>query len=188
MMKAILAADEGWGIGNRGKLLVSIPADMRFFQRMTTGNIVVMGRKTLESFPGGRPLKNRTNIVLTGNPDYRAEGARIVHGPDELADVLSRENKEGKDIFVIGGAVIYRLLLPYCDTVFVTKINYRYEADAYFPDLSRDPEWELAEESEEQTYFELTYTFQTWKRVSGGEELPGAVPAKEGESRCARGE
>ena len=89
-MKAILSADKNWGIGYKNKLLVSIPSDMKFFRQTTTGRVVVMGRKTLESFPGGLPLKNRTNIVLTGNRGYSVKDAVIVHTYDELREELKK--------------------------------------------------------------------------------------------------
>ena len=89
-MKAILSADRNWGIGNGNKLLVSIPSDMKFFRQTTTGKVVVMGRKTLESFPNGQPLKNRTNIVLTSNPDYKVKDAVIVHSKEELLKTLEQ--------------------------------------------------------------------------------------------------
>ena len=178
-MKAILAADRNWAIGNKGKLLVSIPADMRFFRETTSGNVVIMGRKTLESMPMGRPLKNRTNIILTRNRDLTVPGARVAHDTDELSKIL--EDRRDKECFVIGGEQIYRLLLPWCDTVYVTKIDYAYEADTYFPDLDREPQWELAEESAEQTYFELTYTFRTYRRIGRGD------PGREGIS-CTKEE
>ena len=114
-MKAILSADRNWGIGNGNKLLVSIPSDMKFFRQTTTGKVVVMGRKTLESFPNGQPLKNRTNIVLTENPDYRVKDAVIVHSKEELLKTLEQYDTE--DIYIIGGESIYRMMLPYCDTV-----------------------------------------------------------------------
>lgn len=178
-MKAILAADQNWAIGNKGKLLVSIPADMRFFRKMTSGNVVVMGRKTLESMPSGRPLPNRTNIILSRNQKFEVPGAEVAHTTDELAELLS--GYRDREVFVIGGEQVYRLLLPKCDTVYVTRINYAYEADTWFPDLDRDPAWELAEESEEQTYFELTYTFRTYKRVP-------LTDRREGECSCTREE
>ena len=117
-MKAILSADKNWGIGCNNKLLVSIPSDMKFFRETTTGNVVVMGRKTLESFPNGLPLKNRTNIVLTGNRDYHVKDAVIVHSQDELMDELKKYDTE--NVYVIGGERVYRMMLPSCDTVFVT--------------------------------------------------------------------
>lgn len=129
-MKAILSADRNWGIGNGNKLLVSIPSDMKFFRQTTTGKVVVMGRKTLESFPNGQPLKNRTNIVLTENPDYRVKDAVIVHSKEELLKTLEQYDTE--DIYIIGGESIYRMMLPYCDTVLVTKIDRAFQADTFF--------------------------------------------------------
>lgn len=161
-MKAILSADTNWGIGNKNKLLVSIPSDMKFFRETTTGNVVVMGRKTLESFPGGLPLKNRINIVLTGNKDYKVKDAVIVHSEEELMEELKKYNSD--DIYVIGGESIYRMMLPHCDTVYVTKIDRAFEADTFFPDLDEMDEWEMTEEGEEQTCFDLTFCFTTYKR------------------------
>ena len=132
-MKAILAADKNWGIGYNNRLLVSIPSDMKFFRQTTTGKVVVMGRKTLESFPNGLPLKNRTNIVLTANPDYDVKDAVIVHSKDELLEELKKYNEDY--IYVIGGESVYRMMLPYCDTVLVTKIDRAFQADTHFPNL-----------------------------------------------------
>lgn len=164
-MKAILCADRNWGIGFGNRLLVSIPADMRFFRETTQGHVVVMGRKTLESFPGGRPLPHRTNIVLTHDVTFRPAGATVVHSTAELAEAL-RPYDPG-DIFVIGGAEVYRLLLAQCDTVYVTRVDYAYQADRFFPNLDEDPAWEKTEESEEQTYFDAEYTFCTYRRRAG---------------------
>ena len=160
-MQAIAAVDKNWAIGYRGKLLTSIPEDMKLFKNETTGNVVVMGRKTLESFPGGRPLPNRTNIVLTTFEDYQCKGAIIVHSIDELFDRLSAYDNE--KIYVIGGETIYRQLIPYCDRALITKIDMNYDADAFFPDLDKEDGWELEGESEEQTYFDLCYTFTQYK-------------------------
>ena len=156
-MKAILAADKNWGIGYNNRLLVSIPSDMKFFRQTTTGKVVVMGRKTLESFPNGLPLKNRTNIVLTANPDYDVKDAVIVHSKDELLEELKKYNED--DIYVIGGESVYRMMLPYCDTVLVTKIDRAFQADTHFPNLDEMEEWTLTEESEEQTCFDLEFRF-----------------------------
>lgn len=161
-MKAILSADRNWGIGCNNKLLVSIPSDMKFFRQTTTGKVVVMGRKTLESFPNGLPLKNRTNIVLTGNPDYKVKDAVIVHDPEELMDELKKYDTD--DIYVIGGESIYRMLLPECDTVLVTKIDRAFQADTYFPNLDEMDEWEMTEEGEEQTCFDLEFRFTKYER------------------------
>ena len=161
-MKAILSADRNWGIGNGNKLLVSIPSDMKFFRQTTTGKVVVMGRKTLESFPNGQPLKNRTNIVLTENPDYRVKDALIVHSKEELLKTLEQYDTE--DIYIIGGESIYRMMLPYCDTVLVTKIDRAFQADTFFPDLDKMEEWEMTEEGEEQTCFDLEFRFTKYER------------------------
>ena len=162
-MKAILSADRNWGIGNGNKLLVSIPSDMKFFRQTTTGKVVVMGRKTLESFPNGQPLKNRINIVLTGNKDYTAKGAVIVHSQEELLDTLKQYDTE--DIYIIGGESVYRMMLPYCDTVFVTKIDRTFQADTFFPNLDEMEEWEMTEEGEEQTCFDLEFRFTKYERT-----------------------
>lgn len=161
-MKAILAADKNWGIGYNNHLLVSIPSDMKFFRQTTTGKVVVMGRKTLESFPNGMPLKNRTNIVLTGNQNYQVKDAVIVHSEDELMEELKKYNTN--DIYVIGGESVYRMMLPYCDTAYVTKINRAFQADTFFPNLDEMDEWEMTEESEEQTCFDLEFCFTKYER------------------------
>ena len=161
-MKAILSADRNWGIGNGNKLLVSIPSDMKFFRQTTTGKVVVMGRKTLESFPNGQPLKNRTNIVLTSNPDYKVKDAVIVHSKEELLKTL--EQYDSENIYIIGGESIYRMLLPYCDTVFVTKIDRAFQADTFFPNLDEMEEWQMTEEGEEQTCFDLEFRFTKYER------------------------
>lgn len=162
-MKAILSADKNWGIGCQNKLLISIPSDMKFFRETTSGHTVVMGRKTLESFPGGQPLKNRRNIVMTRSRDYTVKGAEVVHSLEELLELLKDCGRE--EIYVIGGGDIYRLLLPYCDTVYVTKIDFAYQADTFFPNLDESSEWKLAYESEEQTCFDIEFTFRRYERV-----------------------
>lgn len=161
-MNIIVAVDKNWAIGKDNRLLVSIPADMKMFRQETTGKVVVMGRKTLESFPGGQPLKNRTNIVLTGNEKYQVKGAIVVHSLEELLKEV--EKYESDQVYCIGGDSIYRQLLPYCDTAHVTKIDFAYEADSFFPNLDENPEWEITARSEEQTYFDLEYEFVKYER------------------------
>lgn len=161
-MKAILSADRNWGIGYQNRLLVSIPSDMKFFRETTTGKVIVMGRKTLESFPNGLPLKQRINVVLTHDRNYQAKGAVLVHSEKELMKELEKYPQE--DIYVVGGGSVYELLLPHCDTAYVTRIDMEYQADTFFPDLDRDPQWELAEESEEKTCFDIEYRFTTYRR------------------------
>ncbi len=161
-MNLIVAVDKNWAIGNKNKLLVSIPNDMKNFRKTTTGNVIVMGRKTLESFPQSQPLANRVNIVLTANPNYKVNGATIVHSLDELMEELKQYTEQ--EIYVIGGESIYRQLLPYCKKAIVTKIDEAYEADTYFPNLDDMEEWQIVEESEEQTYFDICYTFVTYEK------------------------
>ena len=161
-MKAILSADSNWGIADQNRLLVSIASDTKVFRQTTTGKVVVMGRKTLESFPNGMPLKNRTNIVLTGNKDYHVKDAVIVHSKEELLEELKKYDTD--EIYVIGGESIYRMLLPYCDTAYVTKIDRAFQADTFFPNLDEMDEWVMTEESEEQTCFDLEFTFTKYER------------------------
>lgn len=161
-MNMIVAADKNWAIGKDHTLLVVIPADQKSFRSMTIGHPVIMGRKTLESLPGGRPLDLRKNIVLTRNPHYQAKGVTVVHSLTELFEELGEDRE---DAFVIGGGEIYEELLPYCDTVHVTRIDQAYEADTYFPDLDKSGEWEITAESDEQTYFDLEYVFVKYERI-----------------------
>ena len=147
-MNLIAAVDRNWAIGKNNELLVRIPMDQKFFRETTTGKVVVMGRKTLESFPNGLPLKNRTNIVLTHNPNYAVKDAIIVHSLDELHEELKKYNSE--DIYVIGGEKIYEQLLDECDVAHITKIDYAYEADAFFPNLDENPDWEIVDEISEK--------------------------------------
>lgn len=161
-MNLIAAVDENWAIGKNNQLLVRIPADQKFFREMTTGKVVVMGRKTLESFPNGQPLKNRTNIVLTHNKDYAVKDAIVVHSMDELHEELKKYDSD--DVFVIGGEKIYEQLLDECDVAHITKIDFAYDADAYFPNLDQNPDWEITGDSEEQTYFDLEYYFYRYEK------------------------
>ena len=165
-MKIIVAADSRWGIGKNNRLLVSIPSDMRFFRETTSGCTIIMGRKTLESFPGGKPLKNRRNIVLTSDPAYAVPDAETASSVEEALALVRDEDPDR--VFCIGGSSIYRQFLPFCDTAFVTKIDHVYEADSYFPDLDADEEWEITSESEEQTYFDVTFHFLTYTRRGKG--------------------
>lgn len=161
-MNLIVAVDKNWAIGKDNKLLVSIPQDMKFFRETTMGKVVVMGRKTLESFPGGQPLKKRTNIVLTRDKNYKVKDAIVVHSVEELLEEL--KNYDEKEIYVIGGESIYRVLLPYCKVAHVTKIDHAYEADTYFPNLDDMEDWEVTGVSEEQTYFDLEYEFVRYEK------------------------
>ena len=162
-MNLIAAVDENWAIGNKNKLLVSIPADMKFFRETTVNKVVVMGRKTLESFPGGQPLKKRTNIVLTRDKNYKVKDAIVVHSVEALLEELKKYDEE--DIYVIGGDSIYKQMLPYCKLAHITRIHHAYEADTYFPNLDEMEDWEITGISDEQTYFDLEYEFVRYERL-----------------------
>ncbi|MCD7745639.1 MAG: dihydrofolate reductase [Lachnospiraceae bacterium] len=161
-MNLIAAVDENWGIGRDGKLLVSIPKDMKLFHEMTMGKVVVMGRKTLAGLPGGIPLAGRTNLVLTSNPHAKIRSAAVAHSLEEALEQLKAYRDE--DVFIIGGESIYRQFLPYCRTAHITKIHQAFEADAFFPDLDKLEGWHIKADSEEQTYFDLEYHFLRYER------------------------
>lgn len=162
-MNIIAAADRNWAIGRKGRLLVTIPGDHKFFREETMGKVVVCGRKTLQTFPQGIPLKGRTNIILSRDPSFRVKDARVVHSLEELKQALAPY--PSRDVYCVGGESVYRQMLPWCDTAHITRIDRRYEADAYFPDLDRDPDWRMTADSEEQTYFDIAYTFCKYERV-----------------------
>ena len=168
-MNIIVAVDKNWAIVYQNKLLNSIPEDMKFFRETTTGHVVVMGRKTLESFPNGRPLKNRTNVVITRRQDYEVPGAVVVHSVEEALEYLKRFKSE--DIYVIGGASIYEQMLPYCDVAHVTVMDYAYQADTWFPNLDKMEDFVVAADSEEKTYFDLEYCFKMYVRKSKLKEI-----------------
>lgn len=162
-MNLIVAVDNNWAIGYNNQLLVSIPNDHKMFRKTTINKVVVLGRKTLETFPQAQPLGNRTNIILSKNKDYKVNGAIVVNSIDELLEELKKYNSE--DIYIIGGDSIYKQMLDYCDTAVVTKVDHEYQADAFFPNLDKMPEWKIVDESEEETYFDLEYKFVTYKKL-----------------------
>lgn len=161
-MNIIAAVDSNWAIGNKNALLVKIPRDQKLFMEMTQGKVVVMGRNTLESLPQKQPLKNRVNIILSTDRNYAVKDATVVHSLEELFEELKKYKSE--DVFVAGGERVYRQLLPYCDTAHITKIDYAYAADAYFPNLDELPDWEIVADSDEQTYFDLEYYFLKYQK------------------------
>lgn len=161
-MNLIAAVDSKWGIGNKRQLLVQIPADQKLFRQETMGKVIVLGRRTLETFPQGMPLAGRTNIILSRDPAFRVKGGIVVHSLEELLEKLKEYATE--DVYVVGGESIYQQLLPYCDTAHLTMIDHTYEADAHFPDLDADREWVQTRESDEQTYFDIAYTFVKYER------------------------
>ena len=161
-MKAIVAVDSNWAIGYQGRLLVSIRADQQNFNNLTMGKTIVYGRKTLETFPRKAVLPGRNNIILSTKKDYEVKDAVVAHSKEELAELL--KDVPSDDIFIIGGSSVYNEFIDECDTAIVTFIDKEYQADSYFPNLDEDPAWELAKESEEQVYFDITYTYRTYKK------------------------
>ncbi|NCB05840.1 MAG: dihydrofolate reductase, partial [Clostridia bacterium] len=154
-MKAIVAVDEAWGIGKDGSLLFSIPEDMRFFRQTTAGHTVVMGRETLRSLPGGRPLPKRDNIVLSRDPSFSPEGVRVARSLGELAAMLGDE----QTVYVMGGESVYRQLLPYCEEALVTRVAASRPADRHFPALEEQPGWTLVGAEPVQSETGLSITF-----------------------------
>lgn len=167
-MNLVVAVDNNWAIGNKGDLLAHVRDDLKNFAKLTTGNTVILGSKTLSTFPGGRVLKNRTNIVLSTRPDFAPEGAIMARSIDELMDIAEKHD----NVFVIGGATVYNLLLPYVDTCYVTKFDRNFEADAFFDNLDNSPEWKMVYRSavkksnpETDDVQELEYYFTKYRRI-----------------------
>lgn len=161
-MNIIVTVDENWAIGSREKLLVQIPLDQKNLQQLTAGGIMVMGRKTMQAMPQGQPLYGRDTIVLSQNPAFKVKGATVVASLDALQEELQKS--AAKNAYVCGGESIYKQLLPQCDTVYVTMVEKSYAADKYFENLDKSPDWIMVEESDEQTYFDLTYYFRKYVR------------------------
>ena len=158
-MKLIVAVDRNWAIGYQNDLLVRISADLKRFKALTLGHPVLLGRKTLETFPGGRPLPGRPNFILSADPAYAVEGAVVLRSVEEAV-----ERCPG-DTFVIGGESVYRALLPCCDTAYVTKIDAVYPADAWFPDLDASDDWAVSAAEEPLTDKGVSFQYTTYQRV-----------------------
>lgn len=156
-MYAIAAVDQNWAIGKDGDQFVYLPEDLKRFKALTTGHPVILGRKTLKTFPGGRPLKGRRNLILSRDPAFRPEGAEVFGNVEKLLAAAPA------DAFVIGGASVYRALLPHCHTVYLTKLEAAWPADAFFPNLDADPAWTVSDaqpplEQEGLRFRYVTYT------------------------------
>lgn len=164
-MKAILHADRQWGIGKNNALMFNIPADMRFFKNTTTGNVVVMGSNTLKSFPDGKPLKDRMNIVLYPGGEKR-DDCLVVQTLEELLKEIKGLEAVGKKVYVIGGMMLYKALLPYCEEALVTKVDAVGGADAFFEDLDINPNFELIYESAPEVTNGYTVRFTTYRNLS----------------------
>lgn len=157
-MNLIVAVDQNWAIGRGGDQLVYLSEDLKRFKALTLGHPVILGRKTLATFPGGRPLKSRRNLILSATPGYQVENAEVFPTLDALLATAPA------DAFVIGGESVYRALLPYCDTAYVTKIDAAFPADRYFPDLDADPSWVVSGESEALVQDALQFRYVTYRR------------------------
>lgn len=163
-MIMIVAADEKWGIGKNGDLLTPLPEDMKFFREKTRDSVVILGRKNLESFPDGKPLKNRVNIVISRQENIPVEGIVKVSSVEEAAEEAKKY--EGKNVFVIGGGTIYRQMLKYCDTAYITKIEKIFDdADTFIDNLDKLDEWKIVEKSDVKEYNGTKFSFVTYKRV-----------------------
>lgn len=158
-MNAIVAVDENWGIGKDGGLLCRVSADLKRFKTLTMGHPVILGRKTLATFPGGRPLPGRRNMILSRDPDFAVEGAEVYH------DIPALLAAKTDDTVVIGGGEIYRMLLKFCDKVYVTKLLHRFPADTWFPDLDADPDWRVTEEEPPLEENGVRFCYVTYERV-----------------------
>ena len=157
-MNAIVVVDRNWAIGRENHLLFSLPADMKRFRSLTLGGTVILGRKTLDTFPGGKPLPGRQNYILSTNPDCKVENALVLHSLEEARTSCPA------DTFVIGGAQVYRAALDWCDTAYITKIHASFTADTWMPDLDALPEWELAEEEPPLEDGGIVFHYATYRR------------------------
>ena len=157
-MKAIVAVDRNWGIGKDGALLCPIRADLKRFKALTLGHPVILGRKTLQTFPGGRPLPGRRNLILSRDPAFQPEGAEVFRDLDALRRAAPA------DSMVIGGETVYRALLGDCDTVYVTRILASFEADAWFPDLDAHPAWAAVRWEEPLEENGVRFQYVTYQR------------------------
>ncbi len=161
-MNMIVCVDDRWGIGCGEQLLVNIPDDKRFFREKTTGGVVLAGRKTMETLPGYRGLPGRKNLVMTHDLQYQFPDAVSVHTVEEALRELRRYEEDRQ--YIIGGGEIYKLFLPYCNRVYVTKVHQTFPADVFFPDLDADPAWKSASQSECLRYEDLAYQFLTYEK------------------------
>lgn len=161
-MKMIVCVSEDFGIGKGGDLLFSLPPDMKFFREQTKEKVVIMGRGTLDSFPGGNPLKNRVNIVLTRDKNFSREGAVVFNTKEEILEYVKQF--ESDDVFVIGGGQIYEMFKDDCDTALVTRVRKSVPCDTYFFNIDEDSKWTLFEESEIMEHEGMEFSFCTYKR------------------------
>ena len=157
-MNVIAAVDRNWAIGKDGDQLAYISEDLKRFKALTTGHPVILGRKTLATFPGGRPLKGRRNLILSRDSEFTVEGAEVFHSLESLLAAAP------EDAFVIGGASVYEALLDRCDAAYITKVGAEFPADCWFPDLDARPEWQVEEEGPEREENGLRFRYVTYRK------------------------
>lgn len=162
-MNLIASATLDWGLGYQNALLYRVSADMRQFRQKTTGKVVVMGMNTLLSMPNQQPLPNRTNIVLAHDPSFEPQGVITVHTLDALLKMLRAYDSER--VFIIGGAMLYETMLPYCDRAYITRFYARPQADRFLPDLDKADAWRLTKRSAMQQQDGLLFTYDLYERV-----------------------
>ena len=162
MLISILNCDKEYGIGKKNGLLFELKEDMRFFRNTTLNHVVAMGENTLLSFPGSKPLKNRTNIVLSGDPTHNYEGVINVHTFEEFLKVVNEYAKK-EDVYIIGGASMYRQMLPYVDFVYLTKVDAIGGAEVFFVNIDADKNFEIVSESAPVQDGEYQIKFVTYR-------------------------
>ena len=169
-MNIILAADRKWAIGKDNDLLIHLPGDLKYFKKMTTGKTVIMGRKTLESLPGGKPLPNRRNIILTRSKDFEVPGAEVFHSIEDILQLIKSGNLESDETFIIGGAEIYKQMMPHCDKFYITKIDAELPADRYFVDLDQVEDLEITWRAPAEEYQGTKYQHVLYEREKMADE------------------
>lgn len=160
MITAIAAVSENWGIGKNNDLLFNIPEDKKFFRRTTLHHTVIMGRKTLQSLPNGKPFKDRSTIILSRDANFACEGTKICGSVEEVLKLI----KDREKVFVVGGGEIYRDMLPYCDNAIITKVSGKPDADVFFPNLDEDPEWLLMNTSDNHEFEGLIFKYCIYEK------------------------
>lgn len=163
-MNFIVAADLDYGIAKNGDLLARLPKDLQFFKEKTLGNVVIMGRKTLESLPGKKPLPGRTTLILSRSPEYTCEQATVLHSEQEVLAWLKERQIPEEQVFVSGGAEIYRLFMPYCQAGYLTKIYHHFDADQRIENIEQKPDWQEIERSPQQQENGYVYEWITYQR------------------------
>ena len=161
-MKAIVCVDKKWGIGKNNKMLFHLPEDLKFFKEKTWGKTVVMGYNTFLSLPNRKPLPNRKNIVLSRKKNLKIDGVSVVNSAEELLSILENDTS---NVFLIGGEIIYKELLNFCDEAYVTRVNANGNAEKFFPNIDENPEWIRTYESDEIKTGNFEIKFNTYKRI-----------------------